>query len=61
MHLWFVIGLIFDLIRADVMNTPVNNSIVFLQEKDVIFTNDVWKIVINVDLASDEDVIAELY
>jgi hypothetical protein len=61
MHLWFVIGLIFGLIRADVINTPVNNSIVFLQEKDVMFTNDVWKIVINVDLASYEDVIAELY
>jgi hypothetical protein len=39
----------------------VNNSIVFLQERDVIFTNDVWKILINVDLSSNEDVIAELY
>jgi hypothetical protein len=40
--------------RANVINTPIKQSVIFIKEADVAFTNDYWKVVVNVKLTSYE-------
>ena len=40
---------------ADVVNTPLNHSVVFVKYKDVILTSYYWRIVVNFDLCAYED------
>ena len=46
------------LVAAQVSVQTLNPSVVFLETMDVILTNDVWRVVINFDLGSYENVIA---
>jgi hypothetical protein len=55
-----VSGLMICLSGAEVINTPLNGSVILVEGKPVILTNDYWKIVINVNLSVYEDVIANL-
>jgi hypothetical protein len=41
-----MIGLVICSSRAEVVNMPVNNSVMFVREGDVIVTNDLWKAVL---------------
>jgi len=38
----------------------VNNSVIFLKEKDVILTNDHWRVAIDLDTSRYEDVISSI-
>jgi hypothetical protein len=39
---------------------PTNNSVLFLKEKDVILTNDRWRVAIDLDTSRYEDVISSI-
>jgi hypothetical protein len=39
---------------ANVINTPINQSVIFIKEADVAFTNDYWKVVVNFKLTPYE-------
>jgi hypothetical protein len=36
---------------------PLNHSVLFVQEKDLILNSDYWKIIVNFDLMPYDDVI----
>jgi hypothetical protein len=39
---------------------PTNNSVLFLKEKDIILTNDHWRVDIDLDTSRYEDVISSI-
>jgi hypothetical protein len=47
--------LLLNTVRADVVNTPLNHSVLFVKHKDVVLTSDYWRIVVNFDLSAYED------
>jgi len=52
--LWCTLG-------EDVINAPINQSVVFANEQDIILSNDRWRIIVNFDLTAFEDVITTLH
>jgi len=42
---------------ADIVNTPMNKSVIFIKEGDITLTNDYWKVAINFRLAPYEKAI----
>ena len=40
---------------AEVINSPLNHSVVFVKDKEVILTSDNWRIIVNFDLSTYED------
>jgi hypothetical protein len=46
---------------ADVINTPLNHSVVFVKEQDVVLTNDYWRLIVHYDLAEYEEAITTLH
>jgi hypothetical protein len=55
-----VSGLLMCYVGAEVINSQFNNSVLFVKEKDLIFTSDYWKIIVNFDLMPYEDVVSTL-
>jgi hypothetical protein len=47
-------------VGAEVINTPLNRSVLFVKEKDLILISDYWKIIVNFDLMPYEDVTTTL-
>ena len=45
---------------AEVTNSPLNHSVVFVKDKDVILTSDNWWIIVNFDLSAYEDATTNL-
>jgi hypothetical protein len=43
----YVAGLLLCCVGAEVINSPLNNSILFVKEKDMIVASDYWKIIVN--------------
>jgi hypothetical protein len=37
-------------VGAEVIKYPLNHSVLFVKEKDLIFASDYWKIIVNFDL-----------
>jgi len=46
---------------GDVINTPLNQSVVFVKQQDVILTNDYWRIIVHYDFAEFEEAITTLH
>jgi hypothetical protein len=46
---------------AEVTNTPLNHSVLFVRDKDVILTSDYWRVVVNFDLTEFEEAITKLH
>jgi uncharacterized membrane protein len=46
----YVSGLLLCYVGAEVVNSPLNHSVLFVKEKDVIFTSDYWNIIVNYNL-----------
>jgi len=40
---------------AEVTNSPLDNTLPFVKDKDVILTTDYWRIVVNFDLSAYKD------
>jgi hypothetical protein len=53
-------GLLMCYVGAEVIYSPLNHSVLFVKEKDLILTSDYWMIIVNFDLLPDEDVITTL-
>ena len=52
-----VAGYMLRLLAAELLMHPLNYSVVFLKEENVIFTNDVWRNVIDFDMGPYEEII----
>jgi hypothetical protein len=48
-----------SMVTGQTMN-PLNHSMIFLKTKDIIMTNDVWRIVLDLNLRPYEDIISTL-
>jgi hypothetical protein len=46
---------------GDAINTPLNHSVVFVKEQDVILTNDNWSPIVHYVLAEYEEAITTLH
>ena len=53
-----VSGRFLNLETTEVQVLPVNKSVLFLKEKNVIFTSDAWRVTIDIDTQVYEDAIA---
>lgn len=49
-------GLLLCEIEAELYVQPLNNTVVFLKKTDIILTSDEWRIVINIDLSTYQEV-----
>jgi hypothetical protein len=56
----YVAGLLLSCVGAEVVDSPLNNSVLFVKEKDLIFTGDYWMKIVNFDLMPYEDVVSTL-
>jgi len=61
MRVVYVAGMLWCTHGEDVVNTPINQSVVFVKERDITLTNDRWKIIVHFDLTAFEDVITTLH
>ena len=52
----------FGSISADraIWNTEVHQNTVFIKQRDIILTNDVWTVIVNLDFSSYEQAITKL-
>ena len=50
-----VTGILTFRVGAEVINTPLNHSVFFVKDKNVILTSDYWRIVVNFDLTAYQD------
>jgi hypothetical protein len=46
----YISGLLLCYVGAEVINSHLNNSVLFVKEKDMILTSDYWKTIVNYDL-----------
>ena len=49
---------ILTVVLAELIIKPLNHSVVILKEKDIFLTNDVWRILIDVDMSIYEVAVA---
>jgi len=52
----------FGSISADraISNTEVHQNTVFIKQRDIILTNDVWTVIVNLDFSSYEQAVTKL-
>jgi len=55
-----VTGYFLSLMAAGLLIQPLNHSMILLKEKDVILTNDVWRIVVDFEMGPYEQVISTI-
>ena len=39
---------------------PLNNNVIFLKETDITVTNDAWRIAVNIDIRTYQDIISTI-
>ena len=39
---------------------PLNNNVIFLKESDITLTNDAWRIAVNIDIRTYQDIISTI-
>jgi len=37
---------------------PLNNTVVFVKETEVVFTSNIWRVVLNIDLSTYHEIIS---
>ena len=57
----YVAGYVLSLIAAELLIQPLDHSVIFLKEKDVVLTNDVWRIAVDFGLSSYEEEISTIW
>jgi hypothetical protein len=55
-----VTGCVLSFIAADLFIKPLNDSVVFLKEKDIVLRKEYWRIAINLDVTAYRYVIATI-
>jgi mannitol-specific phosphotransferase system IIBC component len=56
----YVTGCFINLVAAELLIQPLEQSVIFLKERDVILTNDLWRVVVNLDIEPYEEVITTI-
>jgi hypothetical protein len=56
----YVSGMLICIVGAQVINMPLNHSVVFVKEKYLILTSDYWRIIVNFDLIVYEEASSKL-
>jgi hypothetical protein len=56
----FVTGCFLNIVVAEPHIQPLNYSVAFLKEKEIILSDDAWRIVINHNISVYEDAIATI-
>ena len=58
--LTYVSGILARPIEAEIVNTPLNGSVAFMNDTDVYVTSDFWRLVIHFGFTAFEEAIATL-
>jgi hypothetical protein len=53
----YVAGCLPSLILADFSIQPLNQSVVLLKDREIIFTNDAWLLAVDIDMSSYEEAV----
>jgi len=53
-----VTGCLLSSVAAKTFVQPLNRSVIFLKERDVVLSNDVWCIVINIEMEPYEEALS---
>jgi len=56
----YVTGYLLTFISAEITVQPLNRSAMFLKEKDIILTNENWRIAIDLDVTPYREVISKV-
>ena len=48
-------------VEADVVNIPINQSVIFLNQGNLVFTSGTWRVLIQISLSPYEEAIAALH
>ena len=49
-----------NLEAAGVRIQPLKHGVIFVEERDIVLTNNAWRVAINLDTVSCEDVISKI-
>jgi hypothetical protein len=49
------------IVRAEVVNNPLNGSVAFVKNRDVYMTSDHWRIVVHFGFKEYDEVVAQLH
>jgi len=55
---FLVTGCLHSSVAAETFVQPLNRSVIFLKERDVILSNDVWRIAINIEMEPYEEALS---
>ena len=61
MEYLLVAGILTPGSRAEVINQPLNQTVIFLKECDLVLTSDTWDVQLKFDLSPYEEAIAILH
>ena len=56
----YVAGLLFWGSTTAIVNSPLNHSVVFIREAELVLTSDHWRVIVNFDLSAYEEAITVL-
>ena len=56
----YVTGFLLNVVVAEPFDQPLNHTIVFLKETEIVFTSDMWHIALNTDLSTYHEIISTI-
>ena len=56
----YVTGFLLNVVIAEPFVQPLNHTVVFLKETEMVFTNDTWRIALNIDLSKYHEIISTI-
>ena len=56
----YVTGFLLNVVVAEPFVQPLNHTVVFLKETEIVFTSDMWHIALNIDLSTYREIISTI-
>ena len=56
----YVTGILLNVVVAKPFVQPLNHTVVFLKETEIVFTSDTWRIALNFDLSTYHEIISTI-
>jgi len=56
----YVTGFLLNVVVAETFVQPLNHTVVFLKETEIVFTSDTWRIALNIDLSTYHEKISTI-
>jgi len=53
-------GFLLNVVVAEPIVQPLNHTVVFLKETEIVFTSDTWRIALNIDLSTYREMISTI-